>query len=188
MDVADPGPAGAIAEEVPRTTSSGWSRVLVLVPPLLLAALIAALVWLVLQIHSYDDRSSARKAALRAAQTEATNLMTISYRTANSDLDRIINGATGQFRTQFESQKKQFPDVLAKAKSVAVGQIITAGLVSMHGSTARVVIAIDQTVSNAQTTAAHQSEQLKHYRIVMTLKHIHGRWLASDVAFAGTPQ
>lgn len=188
MDVADPGPAGAVAAEASRTTSSGWSRALVFVPPALLAALIAVLVWLFLQVHSYDDRNSARTAALTAARIEATNLMTISYRTANRDLDRIINGATGQFRTQFETQKKQFPDVLAKAKSVAVGQIITSGLVSLRGSTAHVVIAIDQTVSNAQTTAAHQSEQLKHYRIVMTLKHIRGRWLASDVAFAGTPQ
>ena len=188
MDVADPGPAGAVAGEAPRTTSSRWVRALVLVPVVLLAALIGALIWLALRIHSYDARDSARKAALSAAQSEATNLMTISYRTANRDLDRIINGATGQFRSQFETQQKQFPDVLAKAKSVATGQIITSALVSLHGSTARVVIAIDQTVSNAQTTAAHQTEQLKHYRIVMTLKRIHGRWLASDVAFAGTPQ
>jgi Mce-associated membrane protein len=127
-------------------------------------------------------------AVLTAARQEAVNLTTISYTSATRDLDRIINSATGGLRTQFLSQRAQFPSVLARDKSVSRGQVLSAGLISLTGKKqAQVDVATDATVT---TTAGGTEPQsvVKHYRMVMKLSFIGGRWLVSDVAFAGAPQ
>jgi Mce-associated membrane protein len=124
-----------------------------------------------------------------AARQEAVNLTTISYTSAAADLDRIVAGATGGLRQQFEGQRAQFPAVLARDKSVSRGRVLSAGLISLSddNDTARVAVATDATVSTTGGGVTAQSV-LKHYRMVMKLELIGGRWLVSAVAFAGVPQ
>jgi len=124
-----------------------------------------------------------------AARQEAVNLTTISYTSAAADLDRIVAGATGGLRQQFEGQRAQFPAVLARDKSVSRGRVLSAGLISLSddNDTARVAVATDATVSTTGGGVTAQSV-LKHYRMVMQLQLVGGRWLVSDVAFAGVPQ
>ena len=191
MDGAGPRPAGELTEQTAADVSlhpPWWRVVLLLVPPVLLAGLLAGIALFALRLHAADARDDRRSAVLAAARAEALNLTTISYQTAERDLDRIVAAATGQVRTQFLAQRKQFPDVLRKAKSTSVGSILASALVSLHGSTARALVAVDATVNNAQTAAAKAAPQVKHYRMAMTLQHIKGNWLVSDVAFAGLPQ
>jgi len=128
-------------------------------------------------------------AVLTAARQEAVNLTTISYTSAAHDLDRIVAGATGGLRQQFEGQRAQFPAVLARDKSVSRGRVLSAGLISLsdNNDTARVAIATDATVSTTGGGVTAQSV-VKHYRMVMKLQRVGGRWLVADVAFAGVPQ
>ena len=98
----------------------------------------------------------------------------------------MLAGATGALRTQFEKEKS------AAARDVGQDQVGVArhgaviGAVSPSAATKRqVVVAIDATVSG---TDIGQAGVLKHYRMVVTLQRSDGRWLASNVAFAGTPQ
>lgn len=136
--------------------------------------------------RSTHDRVAA--AVLTAARQEAVNLTTISYVSATRDLDRIIGSATGALRTQFLSQRAQFPSVLARDKSVSQGQVLSAGLISLTANRqAQVDVATDATVTTTGGGSKAQSV-VKHYRMVMKLSLEHGRWLVSDVAFAGAPQ
>lgn len=153
-----------------------------------LAALIVVLVLLLLQASHRGAHDDARDGAAAAARAEALNLTTISYQTADADLRRILAGATGKLRAQFAEEQPHFADSLSRDKSVSKGNVLAVGVVP--GSTsdrAQVVVATDATVT---TTAAGGSDQsvLKHYRMVMRLVKLHGRWLVSDVAFAGAPQ
>ena len=153
-----------------------------------LAGLIVVLVLLLLQASHRGARNDARDAAAAAARAEALNLTTISYQTADADLRRILDGATGTLRSQFAEEQPHFADALARDKSVSKGNVLAVGVAP--GSTsdrAQVVVATDATVT---TTAADGKDQsvLKHYRMVMRLVKLHGRWLVSDVAFAGAPQ
>jgi len=163
------------------------SRPLLLLPILALVALVAA--DLVLLTHPRGESAHDRTAAvvLAAARQEAVNLTTIAYPSAARDLDRILDGATGGLRQQFQSQRGQFPAVLARDKSVSRGQVLAAGLISLTATTARVDVATDATVSTTGGGAKVQSV-LKHYRMVMQLRLVGKRWLVSDVAFAGVPQ
>ena len=160
-----------------------------LVPVVVLVALLAADAVLFFRPRGDSTHDVVTRAVLAAARQEAVNLTTIAYTSAAHDLDRILAGATGGLRQQFAAQQAQFPAVLARDKSVSRGRVLSAGLISLSAGndTARVAVATDATVS---TTAGGPTPQsvLKHYRMVMQLRLVRGRWLVSDVAFAGVPQ
>lgn len=132
--------------------------------------------------------SVARQDVLQAARQEAVNLTTISYHTALRDVDRILSGSTGALRQQFTEERSHFPSVLTADKSVSQGTVLSSALASLTDAKAQVLVAVDASVSTTQGTAAKPTSVLKHYRMVMQLKPVHGRWLVSDVAFAGLPQ
>ena len=153
-----------------------------------LVVLLGAVGWLVAMPATRRSRDDARQAALQAARQEAVNLTTISYETADADLGRIIASATGTLKTQFEAQRAQFPGVLARDKSVSVGTVLAAGVASQSSSTVEALVAVDAAVSNAETAKAGGRPLVKHYRMDMKLVLVGGRWLVSQVAFAGLPQ
>lgn len=185
MDVAGVRPA----DLAPAPGRPWWRTALLVIPVAVLAALLAAIGWLASSVADTTHTDDARSAALRAASAEALHLTTISYLTADRDLDRILAGATGGLRTQFAAQRSRFPALLAQQKSVSRGSVLSAGLVSLSGgdSSARVVVAVDAAVSTTSPSGKTQSS-LKHYRMVMQLVRSGSRWLVRDVAFAGLPQ
>ena len=155
---------------------------------LVLLVLLGAVGWLVRDARDDRARDDARQAALQAARQEAVNLTTISYETADADLGRIIASATGTLKTQFAAQRAQFPDILKRDKSVSVGTVLAAGIASQSARTVEALVAVDAAVSNAETAKAGGGPLVKHYRMDMKLVLVGGRWLVSQVAFAGLPQ
>jgi Mce-associated membrane protein len=155
-------------------------------------ALVAAAVLLGIRDHRHRESGSAvggasttEEAVLASARGEAVALTTIGYKSASADLDRVLAGATGALRTQFEKEKSQLPATLAQTKSSSRGTVLSSALSSLSGTRAQALVAVDATVTGTDTGS---SGVLKHYRMVVTLQQINGRWLASDVAFAGQPQ
>jgi Mce-associated membrane protein len=171
--------------------SSQRSTALLIATAVLLVALVVTAVLLGLRDHHRREASSApagtsaEQAVLSAARSEAVALTTLSYKTASADLDRILAGATGQLRTQFEKEKAQLPATLAQTRSVSRGSVLSSGLISLAGARAQALAAVDARVSGTDTGT---TGVIKHYRMVITLQQVGGKWLASDVAFAGTPQ
>jgi Mce-associated membrane protein len=155
----------------------------VLAPALLLVALVALLAVLAVHVSRTNARTTDRDAALAAARQEAVNLTTLSYRTPTRDLDRVLAGATGRLHNEFAAETAQLPGVLKAQRSVSTGQLVSSGVVSAAPGTVRVVVAADATVRSATSAAT-----VKHYRMVLTVVRRGGRWLVSDVAFAGVPQ
>ena len=154
-------------------------------------ALAAGAVLLGMRAKDARDRDDARAAALAAARQQAVNMTTIDYRTAERDLNRIIERASGELRRQFARQREQFPDILARDQSQSVGVVLAAGLASLDGNRASAVVAVDATVNNTAIEKEQGAEGegvLKHYRMHMRLVHTGGRWLVEQVAFAGLPQ
>ena len=180
MDVAD-----LRSDELVDTRSPG--RFVLPAVLVVLVGLLALLVVLLLQASGRNARDHRRQAVAVAARSEALAVTTISYRTANADLNRILAGATGQLRAQFAEQTPHFADTLQPDKAVSKGDVLSVGVVSSSGSAAKAVVATDATVTTSPAGKRPQSV-LKHYRMVMRLVKVHGRWLVSDIAFAGAPQ
>ena len=66
--------------------------------------------------------------------------------------------------------------------------VLAAGVASQSSGTVEALVAVDAAVSNSETAKAGGRPLVKHYRMDMKLVLVSGRWLVSQVAFAGLPQ
>jgi Mce-associated membrane protein len=143
--------------------------------------LVIATVLVGLRLRSSADRSDTRGAVLSAARQQAVNLLSIDYRTAARDLKRIVDGSVGDQQRLYSSQVQSFPGVLRQTKSVSTGEVLAAGLVSYHGDTAEVGLAVNQSVSSTDAQGVVNTSR----RMVLDLRQVHGRWLVSKQTFVG---
>ena len=65
----------------------------------------------------------------------------------------VIAGSTGDQKHLYGAQVQAFPGVLTQTKSVSTGEVRAAGLVSYHGDTAEVALAVNQAVSSTAATS-----------------------------------
>ena len=153
-----------------------------------LAALgLAALACLVLvasalpRLSAADEREQRRTQILAAARQHAVNFTTLDYRKLDRDLGRVLDGATGQFREQFEDGTADLSELVTENQAVSEGEVLDAGLVSDDKDSARVLVVADSTVTNA----ASSEPSRRHYRLQLDLVLRDGRWLVSDLQFVG---
>ena len=150
---------------------------------LLLGALVLALVagGLAIGAQWTEARETEQRyaAVLDAARAEALAFTTLDHRTVDEDTARVLEGATGSFKRQFEASLDQLTELATQNESVSKGTVLSAGVVSADADSARVVVVADSTVSNVNTP----SPQPRHYRIQMDLVRQGDEWLASDLEF-----
>lgn len=128
-----------------------------------------------------DARESEQRydAVLAAARAEALAFTTLDHTSVKEDTARVLAGATGSFRRQFESSRGQLTELATRNQSVSKGKVLSAGVVSADADSARVVVVADSMVSNVNTP----TPQPRHYRIQMDLVRHGDAWLTSDLEF-----
>jgi Mce-associated membrane protein len=176
--VTAPAPAAdssASAGTAPRRTS----RVLVAVLSVLLLALSAAALVGALKLREYADKDNARAAALTAARTEALNLTSIDAKAIDEDLQRVLDGATGGFKTDFGQRSKDLKTVLTENQVSAEGKVLEAALVRADTETATALVVVDSNVKNKAAPAGRSNT----YRMQLDLERHNGRWLTSALQF-----
>jgi Mce-associated membrane protein len=109
------------------------------------------------------------------------NFTTLDYRQLDRDLGRVLDGATGEFRSQFEAGTKDLSELVTANQAVSEGEVLEAGIVSDDADSARVLVVADSTVTNAAET----EPQKRHYRLQLDLVRDGERWLVSDLQFVG---
>jgi Mce-associated membrane protein len=125
------------------------------------------------------SRASDRSAAVAAARQETLNLTTVSFRTADRDVRRMLDCATGAFREQFDQRAKPFLDTVREARVESTGSIADAGVESTAADMVTVLVAATAQVSNAAGPGATPRD----YRLRLVVRHEAGRWLVADVSF-----
>jgi Mce-associated membrane protein len=105
--------------------------------------------WLGFRAYQAHQEQALQSQLLQAARQGALNLTTIDWQHAEGDMQRILDGATGQFHDEFASRSQPFIDVVKQAKSTSVGTITEAGLESEESGHARVLVAVAVKTSNA---------------------------------------
>ena len=120
------------------------------------------------------------QAAVDAARQEALNL--ISYSQANFDKDyaRSLAGTTGDLQTQLKSSEATTKSALTKGKFDLTGQITAAGLVSVQGPTAVVLVS-----SNGYQKVGSKSTLVANNRLQLTMTKVGGTWLISGLESVG---
>jgi Mce-associated membrane protein len=133
----------------------------------------------------YEDRAldGARQQALAAAKQTTVNFVSVSASSVDRDLQRIVDGATGEFKDQFTRGQSQVRAAIVENKVESRGSVLRAGLVSGDRRAAVVLVAVDATVKNVHAPDGRPS----HYRIQVdvTRDADSGKWLVSRLQFVG---
>src|SRR6266498_3230525 len=132
---------------------------------LLVAVLAAALAGALVTAGSYGARwyadrqlDAARQQALAAAKQLTLNFVSISASTVDRDLERIVAGATGEFKDEFTRGMPQVRAAVVENNVESRGTVLRAGLVSADRDSAVALVAIDATVKNTEVEPAEVEE------------------------------
>ena len=162
-----------------RSRLSGVLLGLALVVPVVAAA--GVWQWQSAELDDAQGSHSEDRAALNAATRETLAWASVDYRKADEYVASVEGTATGAFLKQFQESEKALRQLLASNKSVQVPTIPEggAGLLERDGDQARVLIAMDATVTNK----ASKTPQPRQYRLQVTLDKVDGEWLTSGLEF-----
>jgi len=159
-----------------------WQLVNVVLGVLLVAATVLAIV----AVSRWQDQrqlEAVRQEALAAAKQAAVNFVAISDSTVDSDMHRIIDGATGDFKDQSVSNRATFKDQVVANKASSTGTVLRAAILSNDSDSAVVLVALDATVKNTGTPDG----RLSHYRMQLSMARDAGtgKWLVAQLDFVG---
>jgi Mce-associated membrane protein len=152
-----------------------WVSVIVLAAALLAIAVQGR------QWYELRQVDSARQQALAAARQTTVNFVTISADSVDRDLQRVADGATGDFKDEFTKGMAQVRAAVIENKVNSHGTVLRAAIVSSDRSSAVVLVAVDAEVRNVNAPDG----RLTHYRIRTDLALVGGAWLVSKLEFVG---
>jgi Mce-associated membrane protein len=168
-------------ERTPSTPTAGSPSVrAALVAGLVIVVALAALAgWLGIRAHESRSAAHRHDVAIQVAEQGAINLTTINWQQAESNVQRILDGATGAFYDDFSQRSQPFVEVVKQAKSTSVGTVTAAALESESGDDAHVLV----TVSVKTTAATTPDEGPRLWRMRMSLHEVHSQLKVSNVEF-----
>ncbi len=167
-----------VAEAPPgrRISADRLPLVIGLAVVVVLAGLVGWLGFRAYQSHQADEQ---RQLFLQVGRQGALNLTTIDFQQADTDVQRILDGATGQFYDDFSQRSQPFVDVVKRAQSKSVGTVTEAGLESQSGDEAQVLVAVTVKTSNAG--AAEQEPRA--WRMRLSVQKVGDEAKVSNVEF-----
>lgn len=172
---AEDDPKDAAADKTPMSTV----RLATVLGVVVVVALTALAGWLGFRDYRAHQAQEQRELLVQVGRQGAINLTTIDWQHADTDVQRILDSATGTFYEDFSKRSKPFVDVLKKAQSKSVGTVTEAGLESQSGDEANVLVAVSVNTSNVG--AAEQEP--RHWRMRISVKKLGDEAKVSNVVF-----
>ena len=115
---------------------------------------------------------------LDAATAEVAAMINISYTDVQGAIDKVLAGATGDFKSQYTAATDALVKLFNENQSVRKGTVLWAGVVAEDPDSATVIVATTGTVSTKKSP-----EKAENYRIQMQLVSDKGTWLTNDLQF-----
>lgn len=137
----------------------------------------AAMPW-----RSSDDLTGDHREVAEAAEKEALAFLKVDYTDMDTVMDRVLAGATGDFKKQYAEKRDLLKEEAIKNESKSNGSVVALGIGELDEDSALVFVAADTTVSNKFTEG---TEQPRYYRLQLDLVREGGKWLTSNVQFVG---
>jgi serine/threonine-protein kinase len=165
--------------------ASRWSLTWtsILVPLILVLLLVGAGVFAVTQTLRPDPLPPTAapqwQPYVDCARQFTVSLTSLSPQTAHSDIQRILDGSTGAFHDDFVKTSSDFEQVIVKSNVTSQGTVNGAGLESISGATARVLVASTSKVTNS----AGAVQDPRSYRLVVQVEKIGDAYKVSKVEY-----
>ncbi|UQX10413.1 mammalian cell entry protein [Candidatus Mycobacterium methanotrophicum] len=147
-----------------------------LVTGVLLAGLVG---WLGFTAYEAHNLEAQRNLFVQSARDAAEDLLTVDYRHADADAQRILDSATGKFHDSFARRKQSYVDNAQRMRSKLVATATDAGLESRNGDQGKVLVAV--TVRSSDPAQAQQEPHF--WRLRVTVKKMGDVAKVSDVVF-----
>jgi Mce-associated membrane protein len=129
--------------------------------------------------HQTAVAAHQREVFLQVGRQAAIDLTTIGYSQAEADVARILDSATGSFHDDFQKRSQPFIDVVKNAQSDSQGSVTAAGVESVEGDKASVIVAVSVKTSNAGVP----EQQPRGWRMRLNVQKVGDTAKVSDVAF-----
>ncbi|WP_242652946.1 hypothetical protein [Intrasporangium flavum] len=120
-----------------------------------------------------------RSAALAAGRQIAVNFVTMRASTFDADTKRVLDEATGQFRTEYASTLAQLKPVVTANRTVSTVERAEASLVSSDDDSARVIVGVVAPTTNSSTSTPEK----KTYRLRLDLVRVGDAWKVNALDF-----
>ncbi|OZG28871.1 hypothetical protein BH683_012335 [Williamsia sp. 1138] len=158
-------------------TSTKTRRLLLPLAAVVLVALVVAGIGLSAYFfdkhQQADDTTAKHTAYIQAARQGVLNILSVNFNSADADIKRILDNATGKWQEEFSPQAAPFVDVVKQAKVTTTASISGAGLEKVNpDNSAQVVIAATAKVTNS----AGAQEEPRTFRVRVTVAP-QGDWL-----------
>jgi Mce-associated membrane protein len=145
---------------------------------LVVATLTGLTGWVGYRAYHQHEAQAQRDLFLQTARQGAVNLTTINYTEIETDVQRILDLATGAFRDDFEHRSKPFIELVKAAQSKSEGTVTDAGLESQHGDSAQVLVAV---AVKSRTAAGEEAP--REWRMKIEVKSVGDEARMSNVVF-----
>ncbi|MGD1170955.1 Mce protein [Mycobacterium seoulense] len=159
----------------PRLSHTGRALVAGVV---VVAALVGLTGWLGYRTYQQHEAQAQRDLFVQVARQGAVNLTTINYTEVDTDVQRILDLATGAFREDFEQRSKPFIEVVKAAQSKSEGTVTDAGLESRRGDSAQVLVAVA-----VKSRTAGGEEAPREWRMRIEVRSVGDDAKVSNVVF-----
>lgn len=162
----------------PRSGARGF-RLALVVGSVAVVGLGALAGWLGHGTHTARQLDGQRNSFLAVGKQGAVNLTTIDYTEADDDVQRILGSSTGRFHDDFSKRADAFVDVVKHAKSKTQGSVTEAGVESISGNSARVLVA----VAVKTTNAGSPDQSTRRWRMRIDVQKVGDTVKVSNVGF-----
>jgi Mce-associated membrane protein len=178
------GAVDADADDDPKDVATGKKpkspvRLATVLGVIMVVALTALAGWLGFRNYQAHQVQAHRALFIQVGRQGALNLTTIDWQHADTDIQRILDSATGTFYDDFSKRSKPFVDVVKKTQSKSAGTVVEAGLESQSGDEGQVLVAVTVKTSNAVAA----EEEPRHWRMRISVKQVGDEAKVSNVEF-----
>lgn len=135
--------------------------------------------WLGYRAYQSYGVEQQREAFLQAGRQAATALTNVSWETADADVQRVLDSASGTFFDDFQKRAESYLEVVKQVQSKSEGAITSSALESVDDNTAKVLVSV--TVKSTNAGVPEQAPQF--WRMRLTVEENAGQAKVSDVEF-----
>ena len=129
-----------------------------------------------------EERAHELTEIRQAAQAEAIAFLTVDYRRMDRVTDRVLAGATGAFKKQYQSSAKVLKETAVSQESLAKGYVKEIGVGTFDDDSATVFVSAGSKVTNKGTKGKAED---RTWRMRFNMTKVGDRWLVSQLEFVG---
>jgi Mce-associated membrane protein len=146
---------------------------------ILICAFIGASGYMMWQRHETTERNQRTANFLAGARQGVVNMLSLDFKRAKEDVQRVIDSSTGQFKDDFQQRAKDFTTVVEQSKVVTEGTVNAAGVQSIDGNSALVIVAATSRITNA----AGAKDEPRRWRLKVSVTDDGGQYKMSKLEF-----